>query len=72
MSWGMSLVPVALPRAEASCLPWIFPSMAKASRPLEAGYSGRRESSTSAGAEIRQFWAPGQNNLALPFTIPAG
>lgn len=25
----------------------------------------------AAEAEIRQFWAPGQKHLALPFTVPA-
>lgn len=28
------------------------------------------EGSMAAEAEIRQFWAPGQKHLALPFIIP--
>lgn len=70
MSQDMSLVAVAFPRAEASCLSWIFPSKVKASWPLEAQWQEGGQHAT--GAEIRQFWAPGQNNLALPFAIPAG
>lgn len=69
MSQDVSLVPVAFPRAKASCLPWIFPSKVKTSWPLEAQWQEGGQHAT--GAEIRQFCTPGQSNLALPFTIPA-
>lgn len=61
-----------VPQAGAFCLTWTsLLSVEDAPRPLQAGYNGGREGSTAAEAEIRQFWAPGQKNLALPFTISA-